>query len=745
MNTFPELGPFGTLTIGYHFGKPVVINTYMENIKVYDMETLKDISKYTFRNPISKILMPKKKKMLRLTFILLTEDQMAHLLILTERGLSVSSSTGLDQPSSLAYCMLFDKAIHSYLISEKGIVLSVSKPKIGKQELQWPPKTMERIKRFCHTKKFPGQKVLASNSAAFLAFHFMNGNGLISSWIYNFDTKEILNGPFTIQTSPNSFFLSQKYFMSDKKIYSIDPYKEVCTFENPICSSSTYGETVTIANEKGQIFRISENEVKQVGSVLEPVLRVEATDDDFCYILQNGTMKTNSSNAEMNFIPQYNIGYYSGIYVFPGYPNISFKPVSKPTQPLQTSLSYNIDSISATSGAKWNAPSRITSYGFVRVGNDDLFIAATPLTVSIMKCQPNSSSFGILFDKNWDNPVSAVGINSHLYGVADSTNKVVIQNYTGEEYNFTFTSSLCVSLALSETLVASGFADGSVILSSLKDKVSIKTIRPFRIPVSSLTFVSNDKVSAQWSETKMELSQNSLCFTSVPSYSSAIDVAFENGILSLVNANNVEIYSFADKNLLCTIPMKVISIDTCKRRIALLTIKHELILLYFHRSLAVETQALVELSNPISVHICSNAIFVVCKRNVVIFDYSGKKLDTLDFPSQPRCASASDGGLFIGFLRYFWFVAKDQKPKKFSHDKSNLSMLSAVDDNSFVITTSTRAILCKPQSNSYTIISKYEKRVTAMKCIASKEKGQKDKVACFFIDDTMEVWDIPSN
>ena len=743
MIKYPSHGNYGSFCIGYHFGKPMIVNSYQENIRVYDMETLKDVAKFTFKNPIIHVLLPRKKKILRLEFVLITEDQMAHLIILTERGISIISSVDIQQSAQLIYCLLYDKYVHSFLLSEKGILISVSKQKVEKKTLAWPPKTMEKIKGFYPSKKFAAQKALAPNSAALLAFHFMGGNALISSWIYNFDTNEMLNGPFTIQTTPYSFFLTQKFFLADNNVYSIDPYKQIGTMENVVLASSTYCDTCTIVNEKGQIFRISENEIKQIGSVLDPILRIEGTDTDFSYITIKGSLITDSTKAELNFLPRFDLGHYYGIYAFPGYPNVSFRNIEKPSPLPETSLVNTIDAITSKGGAKWNAPSRITSHSFLRIDNEDYFIASTTLTVTIMKCPIKNGTFDIILDNNWDNPVSAVALNSHLYAVADATLKVTIQQYSGEPYNFTFSSSLCVSLSLSETTVAAGFADGSFIISSLKEKETILTIKPFRVPVKLVQHISNDKVSVTWGETTAEVSPNSFIITNIPSYPAAQALTFDNGLLTLIHSNSVDIYSFADKYLLGTIPMQVISIDTCKRRIAALTMKHELLILYFHRTLAVETQAIVDLVDPISIHISASCVYVVCKRCAVVFDYAGKKLDTIEFNSQPRCASASEGGLFVGFIRYFWFIGKDQKVKKLAHDKSNLQIMSAVDDENIVIATSVRALLCNIPSNNYITLGRFEKRLLSMRCIRSRGSNRKDKVATYFIDDAMAVWDIP--
>ena len=112
--------------------------------------------------------------------------------------------------------------------------------------------------------------------------------------------------------------------------------------------------------------------------------------------LKKGALITDSTKAELNLLPRFEMGAYAGIYAFPGTPNVVFKQLEKSSPLPETSLKNTIDGIVSKGGAKWNAPSRITSHSFVRIGEEDFFIASTTLTVSIMKCPISGGQPGMM-------------------------------------------------------------------------------------------------------------------------------------------------------------------------------------------------------------------------------------------------------------------------------------------------------------------------------------------------------------
>ncbi|EAX92252.1 hypothetical protein TVAG_405510 [Trichomonas vaginalis G3] len=747
MNHFPEYGAYGSLYLGYHYGKGMVIIHYLDSVRVFELETLKEIAKQQFKMPITRVLLPKRSKKIELQFAVITEDQYSHLLSLQKSGLVVTSSAELNDTALQVYCLLYDKFCHAHVLSEKGVIKSLSKPSQPKIDLSWPPKTMQNIKRFCPCQKFDGQKVIAPNSAAFLAYHYMNDDALISSWIYNFETKEILNGPFSITTAQTSIYLNSRYFMSGPDIYSVNPYKTIGGMAGIVLSSNSDTESVTISNNKGQIYQISQNGLKQIGSIIEPIVRLEATDEDFCYLTFDGKLITNSTKATLNLYPSFDIAYYSSLFAIPGHPNTIFRPLKKKAGPLPISFIFGDDEITNKHGAKWTAPAKISSYDYHQIAGYDYFIASTALTVTIMKAQPNDEAFELVFDTNWEKPVTSVGINQKSYVVADLSGVITLKSLDkNDQTAITIQTSLCMSISMSDFNIACGLADGTFQMISLKNNEVTYKIRPFRHSLKKVFLTNDGSVALVWSDTTIaEVVNYKLQFVALPTLPSGNQITYENGLVAISSMSGVEIYDVADGNILAQIPIQCVSISACKRRIAALSTKNELIILHYHHSIAVQTQVLLRLTDPLSVHITSNAVYIVCRRQLHVFDFEGKPVNTYDFLSYPRCASASENCLFIAFGRFLWIVNKDEKPKKFPHDKTNLKMITAINDNSFALATTSRVIVAYPSESKYTQIAKIERKIVSIKAIKTKEDGPVDKIAGYFADETMEYWEIPQS
>lgn len=745
MNRFPEYGGYGSMYLGYHYGKGMVIIHYIDSVRVFEMESMKEVAKQQFKMTITKVLMPKRRNDVELQFAVITEDQFSHLLTLNKSGLNVTSSAEINDTALQVYCLLYDKFGHAHIISEKGIVKSISKPSSPKVELAWPPKTMQNIKRFCPCKKFEGQRTIASNSAAFLAYHYMNDDALISSWIYNFETKEILNGPFSITTAQTSIFLNNNYFISGPDIFSVNPHKSIGGMAGIVLSSSNSNTSnVTVSNNKGQIFSVSQSGIKQIGSIIEPIIRLEATEDDFVYMTYDGKLFTNSSKATISLNPSYEISFFSNLFAVPGHPNVTFRPLKKKAEPLPISFIFSDDDVTNKNGARWLSPAKILAKDYYRAGSYDYFIASTSLTVTIMRAAPNDETFELVYDTNWENAVASVAINEKKFAVSDISGNITLKPIDKNDLNVvTIPCPICVAMSMSDFNIACGLADGTFQLISLKNNEVTFKIRPFRHPLKNVFWTKDGSAAIEWSDTtKAEVVNSKVQFTEVPQLPAGNIVAFENGIISVASMTGVEIYNFGDGSLLAQIPIQCVGISACKRRIAALSVKNELIILHYHKSLVVQTQILLRTTEPLSIHITSNAVYIVCKRQLHVFDFEGKPITSYDFLSMPRCACSSENVLHLAFGRFLWIVSKDDKPKKFPHDKTNMTMMTAISDTTFALATTMRVFVGNPNESSYTQIAKIERKLVAIKAIRSKEDGPVDKVAGLFADNTMEYWDI---
>jgi hypothetical protein len=107
-------------------------------------------------------------------------------------------------------------------------------------QLSWPPKNLTNVRRIQPVSKLQGQNFLFKSSSSFLVFHSADYTCQITSWILNFETQHILNGPFSIQVAPNSIYLSSNYYYDRGTLFSINSYKNIGNIDMSImCSDNS--------------------------------------------------------------------------------------------------------------------------------------------------------------------------------------------------------------------------------------------------------------------------------------------------------------------------------------------------------------------------------------------------------------------------------------------------------------------------------------------------------------------------
>lgn len=745
MNNFPTSGLYGTFHTVYNEGKSYFINYNIESLKMYEYETLKEVGEISFKTSIATVLFPKTGLHYTLKFIVVCEDQYAHIVLFKKMNFKIIQSTDLCQSVNLTYTCLSDKALHLYILSENGVVTSVQKKNVQKRNLSWPPKNMTKIKRFENCYKFAGQKCIARNSAAFLAFHYMGDSCLISSWIYDFDTGEIMNGPFTVTVSPQSFYISTNYYVHDNAIYSICPHKNIGPSPNIIASSNFSSDYALIADTKNDLYRITDEKIQKIASIQTNILRIESNGLGSYIIITSDGVLTNGKQ-KLQLQPTVNMDSYCNLLAIATPSGTKFMPTKESSPESVKTLTIDKQKIMSLSGGKYSFPGTIVSHYVKRIENYDYVIVATAGTIHILKSHLKNPSILPITEKNWSNSIACVALTKTLFAVADVTNTITVKNYSGDDYEFKFTSSLCNVISLSDESLICGFVDGSIIISSLEQKQAISTIRPFRnVMLTSVKHLPEEgRYILSWPACTAELSNNTFAFMNVPEFPSGNKVCFENGLLTIMKVDSLEVYRFADKSLLCKVQISCIDIDSCKRRIAILTIKNELLIIYFHKNLAVETQSLLDIVDPISVHISGKYVYIVGKNCVYIYEFSGKLIETLSFTQVPRCASSSQCSIFICFTKFIWLIDNENKVTKISHDKSNIQRICAVDDTKCVISTPSLVIVADVKANSFNVIAKHEKKLLALRCFSSSlmNDGVIDKVGAYFADNTIALWDI---
>jgi hypothetical protein len=324
----------------------------------------------------------------------------------------------------------------------------------------------------------------------------------------------------------------------------------------------------------------------------------------------------------------------------------------------------------------------------------------------------------------------------------------LVASFSGNPYCFTFQSSLCLALSLSKTTLAAGFCDGSFILASLEDRAPKFTLSPFRAPIKSVAHVTDEEVTVQWCEVTGLVSEEGISWVKLPNFPKASLAAFGNGILALGTAKSLDIYGFAERQLLAQVPQRVIGVCMSGRHIYTLTIKYELIALYVDGSMeiSVDHQSIIDVDGPLSISAVDETVYVLCERYVALLDMRGHRLDRIAISEPPRFFEAAQRGCFVVFSRMIRYLSRDHSTHEIEYPKSNLTAFSAIDDDRFCITTSNHLVICDGYGSRYIFsrIAKLTKRVLSLKCFHSHVEKPIDRIMALFDDDTTETWPIPA-
>jgi hypothetical protein len=438
---------------------------------------------------------------------------------------------------------------------------------------------------------------------------------------------------------------------------------------------------------------------------------------------------------------------WSGLFACAGLPHLPLFPIEKPTKTEQASLFFDEKTVKSKIGAKWTAPAQIVAWSSCRCQNYDFFVAATAGTVHILKSHLKNPSILPVAECNWDCAISTVTINSRLFAVAGIDNKIRVQQYSGDAYSFAFESALCISMALSENLLAAGFSNGTLIISSLHDKKAVATCRPFRIPVAFVRFVVDDRFLVRWGSAVAELSLNETRWIEVPKFEGALSAVFsQQGPLTLALTSTVDVYSFADEVLLARIPVKASAICANGRRTFILTIRKELVILHFHKSMRIEAQFPVNVDNPLGIVATSDTIYIICQQVIAVFDKTGKELDRIELKMRAKFYDSSSGAVYFVFGKVVWFYGSDRKLKQIAVNLGSITGFSAVDDTRFIVMGDGRIVLGDhgSEKNMFSALVKCEKRVVGLKAFASMIGGVVDSVLALHEDGSTKKWKLPS-
>lgn len=734
---------FGGFAASHHEGKRILIHYNAEQIRILDFSTLKDISKTSFKLPIAHALIPRLNSQLTLRLVVITEDQFAHLLVLKQNTLKVSASVDLNQAVVFNFTLLLDNKMRSYVLCDNGSVALLSSKGSKKFTVSWPPKSMTRIHqiRFCDS--LPGQHMVTPNSAAFYAYHYASDTCQITSWIMNFDKNTILNGPFSIQVSPNSIFISNRFFLQGNEIYVLEKQRQIGILQDISCCSSFWSDTI-ISDSLGHLYSITDKGIQPLDSLPCPPIRIEG-DAEKCVYLQTNGVLTSSKSIQLPYNVSLSVS--NSIFVRGQYPTVVPFPCIKSPEFPPCAVTIEEQLISSKTKGKWTPPHKIVTYNTKRIGNYDFIVAGTSATVHILKSHLKNPSVLPIQEHNWESPIQSVAINSKLIAVASIDNKITVRQYTGDEYSFTFESGLCTAMSLSEKTIATGFSDGSIIISSLADKNSIFSARLFRVPVKKMVHIDEDQVYVEWGSCGAVLTPKSIQWVKLPMFPGSLATYFlKQGILTLVFPNSVDIYSIADEQVLARIPQRAQAVCSYGRRIYILTIFNEVVIMHCHSSMKMETQFKVDVDNPKDIAIGGDFIYIVCQQWIMIYDKEGTKVDSIPLATPHKYVEPTPHGLIVFFSKSIWYITNKKQITKFAHETPGVCGISAIDDNRLCIGTAHHVILCDLSSGnkaSLSTLAKTEKRICGIKAFNWQDEKTLDNVLALFDDDTTAKWSIP--
>lgn len=743
MRKFQTFDSFGELNHGFHEGRSLLIHTKNEQIIFYDFISLEEITRVTFKQTIVRTLIPIMNEQASFRGIAVTEDQMAHLILLKQNQIEKAASIDLKQPLTLCFTMLLDASLHSYILFENGVSALITKKKTELAQSNWPPKTMIRVTHMEPYKQFHGEHLISHNSAGFLVYHYAGDTCQITSWIMLFPNRKIINGPFSMQVNPNSIFLSPYYFLHDRDIYSIETLKKIATLDKDAYCCSTYlGDSTILSDSEGQLIKIYDDKVEKFRELSSPPLRIEYNGEKYVYLTMNGLI-----NDKLNIGVQLPLSSWASFFVYGGFPKVLPAPLTAKPESRITAVKIEETIVTSKSGGKWNPPHKIVSSDSIRVGQYDFFIAATAGTVHILKSHLKNPSILPVFECNWDTPISCVSLNSRLYAVASIDDPVKVQQYSGDEYSFTFESSLCISIALSETLLAAGFSGGSFLLISLKDKSQLVSIWPFRVPVKKVTCVDNDNFLVQWGSAIAKINSDLIQWIKFPSFPGAMTAAIcRQGLISLATPTSVDVYSFADNALFAQIPQRAVGICINDRRTYILTLKNEIVVLYYHGSLKVDANFVIDVDNPFAILATDEILFVLCSKYISTFDKTGKKIENIELQLKPRFFDSASKGIYLIMYKSIWYIQNNCNIKKMPSDFINICGFSAIDDARYVIAANGRVYFVDHSTAKPVVsaLSKFDKSLVGLKCYSSKIGGKNDSLFLLFNDHSFSNVKLPS-
>lgn len=296
MNPLRSLDSFGEFHSAYHENRAVFIHHQFDLLRVGDFCTFEEIARATFKMPIINVFVISFDKSKPLRFVVITEDQFAHLIVLNNGKFRILSSSALDEKSIMLCCtLLVDQQGRPHLLFENGSLVRLSKNDTETFSVKWPPPHVLRVVRMCSLQNstmsssnlvnyntnatktvngiptlsfstsvfaFENQLNMFPNSAAFSAYIRTESSCQITTWFIDFNENVVYPGPGTIAISYQSQYISPFFFKQEDQIYSTFPQHEMIDkCDDIVASSNYYNGTTYFVTCKGEIYSLSSSSI----------------------------------------------------------------------------------------------------------------------------------------------------------------------------------------------------------------------------------------------------------------------------------------------------------------------------------------------------------------------------------------------------------------------------------------------------------------------------------------------------
>jgi hypothetical protein len=147
LQSLSNFGDFGDLWTIFHESRTLFLQAISDQIHLFDFDILTPVANTSCKQSVAQVLTATPNSALSLQFVVITEDQFVHLVVLKNTTLQVSVSLDTGQSVLLRRVLLLDNKIRSHIRYENGTTVLLSTEGFSKRQANWALKPMIRVRR----------------------------------------------------------------------------------------------------------------------------------------------------------------------------------------------------------------------------------------------------------------------------------------------------------------------------------------------------------------------------------------------------------------------------------------------------------------------------------------------------------------------------------------------------------------------------------------------------------------------